>query len=338
MAATRALVTGANGFVGSHLVDELLARGRSVRALVRASSDLSFLDPRAERRVGDVLRPRSLLPALEGAEEVYHVAGVVAARRLPEYAEVNVAGTRSLALAARRQCPRLRRFLLVSSAAAGGPSRTGRPVKESDRPRPVSIYGRSKLAGERVLQEVADGMPTTIVRPPFVYGPRDTGMLNFFRMVVRGRVPRFPREKLHTYVHVRDLVRGIVDAAESPRAVGRVYNLAEGRSWASSAVLGMIAGTLGARPRPVTVRGPVLRLVSPVLDHVTELFGLDIRPMRDKHREILARFWTLDVSRARRELGFVARIPLPEGLRESAAFYREAGWIPRADVSMVASP
>ena len=131
------LVTGANGFIGSHLVDELLGRGHRVRALVRPTSDLTWLDPRAERVYGDVTAPLSLPAAVEGVGAVYHVAGVVARHRNADYFEVNELGTRSLMLAVRKSAPDLRRFVLVSSLAAAGPARDGRPLRESDRPRPV---------------------------------------------------------------------------------------------------------------------------------------------------------------------------------------------------------
>ncbi len=329
MPTERALVTGANGFIGSHLAEELLRRGVSVRALVRRSADLRFVPPGAERVVGDVTDPLSLPPAVAGVDVVYHVAGLIASFRRQAFAEVNAGGTRGLVLACRKAAPGLRRFVLVSSLAAAGPSRSGRPVREDDPPRPVSEYGRSKLLAERLAFDAAAGLPVTVVRPPVVYGPRDRGMLEFFRMAAAGFAPVFRPEKYYSLIHCADLVRGIADAGAAEGAAGRVYHLAEGKAWSAGALLGEIASAVGGRVRRVPVPEPLLRFLGPAADRVVLDLGLRGRPVADKVHEILPRFWIADTRRAAADLGFAACRPLSEGIRETAEFYRAAGWIPR---------
>lgn len=324
------LVTGANGFIGSHLVDHLLSLGRPVRALVRAGSDRRWLDERAETAVGDVRDALSLARAARGVSVVFHVAGVVASHRPRDYHDVNAAGTRSLVRAVEKEAPDVRRFVLVSSLAAAGPSPDGRPVRETDAPRPVSLYGRSKLAGERAAAVAAADLPLTVVRPPVVYGPRDREMLTFFQIVARGVLPALPREKYYSLIHVRDLVRGIALAAEAPIAEGRTYHLAAGRSVAMSHYLSLIARELGVAPRRVPVPLGIVPLLSAAADAVAPALGLRVRPLRDKARELRPDFWVADSARARAELGFAARVGLEEGIRETVRFYREKGWVPSA--------
>jgi nucleoside-diphosphate-sugar epimerase len=321
------LVTGANGFIGSHLVEYLLDRGQPVRALVRARSDRTFLDPRAEVAYGDVRRPATLVPAARGVRTVYHVAGVVATFRKRTMKEVNGIGTASLMKVCRRASPDLERFVLVSSLAAAGPSRAGRAVRESDPARPVSYYGLSKLAGERAAVTEAGAAGVTVVRPPIVYGPRDRDMLTIFRMAARGIAPTFPREKYYALVHVRDLVRGIVLAGESPRAAGRIYHVADPRACAASHLISAIADALGVRARRVPVPVGLLALFAGASDALGSGLGLPLRPLLDKTREIRADDWIADTDRAREELGFRPLENLRDGLAETVEFYREHRWL-----------
>lgn len=321
------LVTGANGFIGSHLTEALLTRGDRVRVLVRKSSSLKYLPDAAERVVGAVGHPVSLVPAVRGVRTVYHVAGVVSTFRNRTFKEVNVDGTRNLVRACLKAAPDLERFVLVSSVAAGGPAPRGRPRRESERPRPVSCYGRSKLRGERALIEEIGDLPFTIIRPPVIYGPRDVGVLEFFQMAQKGFFPRFPREKYYSLCHVRDLVRGILTAAAAPVAVGQVYHIADPRARSMRALLNAIAGVLDKSPRWIPVPQALLRLVGPVADSLCRSFRIDSRPIADKVRELLPDYWVVDVSKAERELGFLTEVGLDEGLAETAEFYRSEGWV-----------
>lgn len=208
-----ALVTGASGFVGSHLVDALVEEGWRVRCLVRTTSRLRWL-PRArvELAHGALNDPPALRAALEEARVIFHLAGLTSATSPARYAAVNVEGTRALVAAMRERAPGA---LLVhcSSLAAAGPSLDGRPLSESDPPRPIGPYGESKLAAERLV--ASSGLDHVIVRPPAVYGPRDADILAVFRLAARGLALRLgPRGQRLSLVHVRDLAHGLIDAAE----------------------------------------------------------------------------------------------------------------------------
>src|SRR6266508_2168624 len=146
---TRALVTGGTGLVGSHLVEMLLQKGYAVTCLVRYPQRPHWLTGMNVDLVqGDCLNPESLVPAVRGASIVFHLAGLTKAMHARDYYLVNHIGTRNILEACARHNPAVGKFVLISSLAAAGPSPDGRPVRDTDVPRPVSDYGRSKLLAE----------------------------------------------------------------------------------------------------------------------------------------------------------------------------------------------
>ena len=185
----RIFVTGATGFLGSHLVDALLKRGAEVTCLVRSEAKFHSLFPETAPLLirGDLDNTDALRAGCEGADIIYHSAALTAARSRREFFSVNVDATQRVIEAASAASPNLQRFVFVSSQAAAGPSASGLPKRECDPARPVSDYGASKLAAEEVVRQ--SGLPWSIVRPSAVYGPRDTSFLTVFRIA---RFPLFP--------------------------------------------------------------------------------------------------------------------------------------------------
>jgi nucleoside-diphosphate-sugar epimerase len=314
-----ALVTGATGFVGSHIVDALHERGWAVRALVRATSDRRWLrNGNAVLVEGEVTNTSTLGAAVEGVDAIFHAAGVIKASREIDYRRVNVAGTENLVKAA---AGRPRRFVLVSSVAAGGPSAPGRPRCEDDADLPQGPYGRSKHAAERALREGAGGMAWTILRPVAVYGPRDMSFLVLARLARRGFVPRIAggKQPLHV-IHVRDLVEAAMAAAESPAAAGRTYYLAhpEVTTWETLGTL--MARASGKRPAPLIVPRGLVPGIGFVARAVGAPRGRNPLP-RDRIRDLLAPAWTCDIARATAELGFTPRVGIREGIPELMDWY-----------------
>ena len=183
----KVLLTGASGFVGSHVLDSLRARGIAVAVLLRPTSDKSFLQQHlgsVEIRTGSISDPHSLRPAMEGITHVIHCAGLTKARRISEFYQINHAGTRNVVEAINARADQVQRLVHVSSLAAAGPALASAPAREENPPNPVSEYGKSKLAGELVVRQKCR-VPFTVIRPPAVYGPRDAEFLRLFNAVER---------------------------------------------------------------------------------------------------------------------------------------------------------
>jgi nucleoside-diphosphate-sugar epimerase len=322
------LITGGTGFVGSHVAERLVQCGFSVRALVRPGSDKRRLEELgAELAPGAVDQIETLHRAVAGVDVVVHLAALTHARSVAAYHRVNEAGTRDLVQAVLDADPRPRRFVYLSSLAAVGPSLDGRPVGPDAEPRPLTTYGRSKLAGERACLAAAATLEIAILRAPAVYGPRDRELFRIFRMARMGLMP-LPAGSARRLqlVHVGDLADAVVAAAAGPGASG-VFHIADPREYMWEQVVDLVSEAVGRRTRTFQVPSAVLFAAAALSEAAGRLTGRSTIFNREKVRELLAPAWLCETETARRELGFEAQIPLPRGLMETARWYSENGWL-----------
>jgi len=338
----RVLVTGASGFIGSHLVEALIARGDEVTALVRKTSQVDRLEPLGVALAhGDVTDLESLGAAAAGKSTVYHLAGLTRALRAGQFYEVNERGICNAAQACADQ-PDPPVLVVVSSLAAAGPSPRGRLRTESDPPGPVSHYGRSKRGGEKAAEEFADRVPITVVRPPIVFGEGDTATLQMFKTVARSRMHLVPGFAPHRFsmIHAADLAKLLILAAErgsrlpppgcenkDPNASG--YYFAACDEHPTYYQLGrMIGEALGHRwTLTIPFGRHVVRAVGAVGDLIGRVKGRQVVLNLDKAREATAGSWACSPEKARDDLGFAVRVTLSDRLRQSAEWYREQGWL-----------
>lgn len=330
----KALLTGATGFVGSALCEELNRRGCEVRALVRGTSSMANLQTATFTPVrGDLSSAEKLREAVHGVDVIFHVAGVVAALNREGFFAANEQGTRNLLEAAARYNPGLKRFVYVSSLAAAGPSRPDRPGVESDECRPVSLYGESKLAGERAALSYAEKFPVSVVRPPAVYGPRDKGVFTFFQAIAGGVLPligwKQPDSRRYSFVHVDDLVRGIALAglAAPAGSTGEVYYLTGDGEFSWEEAMRLMATGLERRTRTVCLPLTVMRGAAAASTAYGWAFRKVLPFSLDKMKEIAAPAWTCSSDKAKRELGFEPYWKLGPGLAQTARWYKENGWL-----------
>lgn len=326
------LVTGGAGFVGSHVVDALLARGERVRVLVRPTTDRRFLPAdRVTFVPGDVgdespAGEAELRCASEGARLVIHAAGITQARRADDFARVNARGTDRMMRAAR--VAGVSRVVLVSSQAAAGPTPGTSPRVERDLEMPVGAYGRSKLAAERHAHEtLVDGPELVVVRPPAVYGPRDRAFLTLYRLVNAGIVPlhRADRQWV-SLIHARDLAAALVLAGERG-GPDSTYYVTDGVPRTAASIVDAIAQTLGKRPLRLDLPAPVLGLAVGAAETIAAVTGQPARLTRERLADWTAPRWTVSDEAARRDLGFAPTIGFRQGIEETTAWYRSVGWI-----------
>jgi nucleoside-diphosphate-sugar epimerase len=323
-------VTGGTGFVGAHLVKALLSRGDRVAALVRRPALAERLGWGNDVRLirGDLDDETALREGCAGADVVYHVAGQIAARDAAEFMATNRDGTANVLEAARDGGAR--RVLFVSSLAVAGPTSPGQPIDETRAPAPVTDYGRSKLAAEVLVRAMPAALPWTIVRPPVVYGEWDRGTLKIFQLAARGVAPVFGDGSQElSVIHAEDLARALIAAATAPAAVGRVYFAAHPAVTTSRALVLAAGRALGrARaPRILPVPPLVARGVLWAAGTLAHLAGRASLLSADKANEFLAPAWTCRSDALTRDTGWHAHVALDDGMRRTANWYREEGWL-----------
>ncbi len=316
------LVTGGTGFIGGHLVESLRAAGESVRCLIRPKRRSASFPAGVEVAEADLVSGAGCSDALRDIDAVIHLAGVTKALSAADYYTGNVRATESLARAAER---RDLRFIHVSSLAAIGPS-SGAPVQEDDIPQPLTHYGKSKLEAERVIRALLPA--ATIVRPPVVYGPRDTDVFQLLKSISKGLVVEIAGgERWFSAIYVRDLVQGIIAAMRQPQAAGRSYFVTHAKPASWSELASVASAVMHRRPMLVRVPSAVaygIGWCGEICSRITRRPGI---VSRDKIREAQCAAWTCDHRRAEAELHFLAPTALEEGLAKTLAWYKEAGWL-----------
>ncbi|MDJ0975161.1 MAG: NAD-dependent epimerase/dehydratase family protein [Planctomycetota bacterium] len=322
----RALVTGGHGFVGSHLVEQLLAAGHAVRCLYRRPGEpasLAHLDVEIAR--GDVRDAAAVRAALEGVDSVFHLAALTRSLTRRQMLATNTAGTRTLmeaALAA--DLPG--RFVFCSSLAAVGPAPTGVPHDEHAPRRPITWYGESKRVAEDLLLSVADRLAVTILRPPAVYGPRDRDFLSMFRAAKSGWIPIVGGlDRRYSLIHGHDLGAGLLAAGTAEATRGKAYFVTHPAVITQGEMIAAAEAAVGRTARRLRLPESLMRMLGTLTDLGCQLTGRPSLLGSQRMRELATEHWVCSSAALERDAGWRAAIDLEAGFAETVAWYREQG-------------
>ncbi|MEX2682782.1 MAG: NAD-dependent epimerase/dehydratase family protein [Candidatus Sigynarchaeota archaeon] len=335
----KAVVTGANGFIGSYLCKCLINKGLEVHAMVRKTSDLSLLkdiNPGLDGialEYGDVTDIDSLKKIFAGMDVVFNTAGVLKGFKQEDFDHVNVDGYKNVCEALLDVNPRLQRLVMFSSMAAAGPSPPGRPVQEDDEPRPLEgdLYGTSKWKMERAIKPYMDKLPITIVRPAMVFGGGDVPSFDLFKSVKAGiKLIVTREEKLYSFIDVRDLCEGVYLAATRPEAIGQVFffGMEDPVDW--GVAQDILAKKVFNRQKPL--RTLVMSPRSAIFfANLMEFFGkiTGKTPFLNKSKMIegSAPGWNVSSEKAKKLLGWRPQISFESMLQDAAKWYKDHGWL-----------
>ncbi len=323
----RALVTGSNGFIGSHLAAVLAKQGHDVFCLIRRTSVTKGLEGlKINRVLGDIRDKSSLAVAVKGMDYVFHLAGVLDAPDSETHFDVNTGGTRNLLEACREANSALRKFVFVSSVSAAGPSPWGKSLNEDDESRPISDYGRSKLAAEKIVLDHKDSLPVTVVRPTNILGPRQKELTEAIQLIRKRILPIIgTADTLTSILSVQDLVRALILVAEDPRSAGRTYFVTDGGAYSWREITSAVAESLGVRRIYLPVPFVVQYAVAGFAEAVARLRGTRPAFTRGHVVDARKRCWVYDGSRIRRELGYEPTMDMKDAVRQAVAWSCEHG-------------
>ncbi len=324
----KALVTGATGFIGSHLTEALLKKGFHVRCLVRRPEELRWLKNLPIEVVkGDITQKDSLMDAVKGVDQIYHLAGVTKALKEKTYFEVNAIGTKNLVRAVLEKNPFIQKLIYLSSLAASGPSRNG-CKKESDPCEPISPYGQSKWMGEEFALTHSHKLPILILRPSAVYGPRDRDIYTFFKCLSKRINPCLTGPVQHiSLCYVEDLVRAIFMASEAQTKSGEIFFLSDGHSYRMEEIGNIFAQVMGVRALRLRIPERMIFGIAFFSEYLSKLSKKPSLLNRGKAIEMVQRNWTCDITKAKTMLGFHPQFSLFQGAQLTFNWYKKEKWL-----------
>ncbi|MFB0566634.1 MAG: NAD-dependent epimerase/dehydratase family protein [Candidatus Aminicenantaceae bacterium] len=323
----KALVTGASGFTGYYLVQNLIAHDYDVRALVRSTSKIDKLRQLPVTIFfGDIRSEREVEMAMEDADIVFHIAALYRAANVPdaEYWAVNAHGTENVLKAALKKGVKR----LVHCSTAGVYGHVENPPGDENSPfNPGDVYQESKLEGEKIafFYYREKSLPVTVVRPTGIYGPGDFRMLKMYRMIQNGKFIIFGSGNVFYHLtYVKDTVEGFRLAGENPQAVGKAYIIAGDEYITLNQFTQTIAKELSV-PAP-SVHLPVLPLY--ITAFIVEKLCVPLRiqpPIFRRRLDIFTKDRAFDCSKAKRELGYRPKVGYVEGIHKTVKWYITEG-------------
>jgi dihydroflavonol-4-reductase len=322
---TTALVTGANGFIGSHLVDQLLALGCKVHGLVRESSDLKWLDAsKVHLHKVDLARPDFIVPALEELDYIFHCAGLTKAKSRSGYFQVNATACSNLYEQCQKRGGRIKGIVHLSSLAATGPSPHGGLVDETTPCRPVTFYGQSKLAGEEIA--VSQSLPVTVIRPPVVYGPREENFFNFIKLIQKGwglQIGKAGKEL--SLIYIADLVQAMLRACHPSKQAS--YFVTDGRVYAWEQVAKECARIMNVRMKTLKVPEGALIPVALFFEMLARFSSKPVLFDRQRMIDIRESSWSASPAKFFKAFDFEPQYELSRGLAETINWYQQEKWL-----------
>ena len=323
----KVILTGASGFIGSNLRAALQAGGADVVSLVRAESPVSKHGRSIAVDYAD-LEALERVMREEAPDYVFHLAGATKGITYEDFWHANVVPTKNLIEALAREHPTLKRFLFVSSQTAYGPSNEGPATRETDVPRPIEHYGRSKLEAEQVVESYGQRVRWTIIRPSGVYGPADVDAFALFKSAKTG-VNLFygNRDNRISMVYVDDLVQAIVDAAESERTIARGYFISDGHPYTWAEFQKHVVAAVGKRTFTLNLPSFVVPLAGIAGELLT---AVDHKPrLLNRQKALLGaqEAWVCSPEAARKDFDYRPTIDVADGTRRTYRWYVENKWL-----------
>jgi len=323
----KTLITGATGFIGTHLVKALVEKGRDVRCLVRETSNTKKIEAcNVALFYGDLLDKQSLEEAVKGIDVIYHLAGEVFSSQKERYYQVNLGGLNNLLAACLKNS--VRKIIHFSSSASVGPNPDRKtPINEGTPCRPIVPYGKSKLEGEYSIKHFSKehGLPTIIIRPPVVYGPgvsKSSRVLTFLNLINKGlfRIVG-DGENLISLCYIDNLIHGVLLAEAEKNAEGETYFIADERPYSTNVIAEALAKEVGKTLPKNHLPTWVAEILSIGLMVPSKMFGSTSPLSRDTIKH-LKYSWFVDISKAQKDLGYKPIVNFNDGIRETANWFK----------------
>lgn len=326
---TKVFITGATGFIGSHLTDELIKMNYQIKCLVRKTSNLQWLNNKPVELVYGTLFDNDVLTnAVKDADYVYHIAGVTFAKKKEDYYKGNTEATKNLLNICYNTNSGIKKFVYVSSQTAVGPANSKIPVDEDADYHPITTYGRSKMEAEKIVKTYFDKMNCTIVRPPAVYGPRDVAIYEYFKTMSRRLQPLIGfGDKLVSLIYGPDLVKGIILAGELDKANSNIYFISSEKFYSWKEVGDITSRLMNKKTLKIKIPHFIIYTVGAFAQFFSLFSSKPAILNLEKCKDLTQKYWICSAEKALNELGFKESIGLEKGIEETIKWYKDQRWI-----------
>ncbi|HPI38146.1 MAG TPA: NAD-dependent epimerase/dehydratase family protein [Ignavibacteriaceae bacterium] len=324
-----AVVTGANGFVGSHLVDLLIEKGFIVKCITRKSSNLKWLQGKnVEIFDCGLFDKEGLKKAFKGADYIFHVAGVVKSKKPEGYYKANVEATKNVLESAVEVKETIKKIVIVGSQTAAGPSLDGKPVIESLPVKPITTYGRSKAEQEKLAATFMDKLPISICRAPAIYGERDTEIFIFFKTFASGLMTTIGFDKkVISLIHVKDLVYGLYLSAIKNISAGQTYFVSSEKIYTWEEIGEVTSKVLNKKAFKVKVPHSVVYSIAAVAQFFAMFSSKAATLNIEKARDLTRKAWICSTEKAVKQLNYRQKISIEDGIKRTVDWYKKEGWL-----------
>lgn len=301
----KVLLTGATGFVGSHIVEELISNNHNIIATIRKSSNLKWIKNQSiQFEYCSLNDEEQLSNIVSKVDAIVHCAGVVRSINWDGYYNTNVLGTQKLVQSAIKNKNNIKKFIYISSQAAMGPSINETPKQLAEKENPVSNYGKSKLLAEQEIKKLEGIIPYTIVRPASVYGPRDKDIFIFFNLVKKHLNPRTYTKRFIQLVFVKDIAKVINIALTNTNTNNKIYYLCDGDIYTWKDVATTIAKSNNIKTIPIMLFDFIFKSVAYFYEIVAKITKKPQVLSKEKIIEMLQTYWTADNSNVIKDTNF----------------------------------
>ena len=329
----KVLVTGASGFVGSHLVESASALGWEVHAIVRSSSNVKAIEPYVSKFVYANMSNVDELKLLfeqTAYDYVIHAAAMTKAKYEAEMIKVNVGYTENLMEAAFASPNPIERFVYVSSLAAIGPIpyATQEGIHEDSPYNPLTVYGRSKRASELRVREKFSDKPISVFRPTAVYGPREKDLFILFDTLNKGFDPYIgSKPQKLSFVYVRDLVDVLLKGCTVSQGDLEFYNISDGEVYSRYTMADIFKEVFNKKALRLHLPHSLVSIFASISQLLYKFSNNTPVIYPERLLELTAENWCCDISKAKRMLGFDPKYNLNRGLKEALLWYKTNNWL-----------
>lgn len=319
-------LTGGTGFIGTHMIDQLLSDGHCVSCLVLPGQKYKPI-PNVRYFEGDLRDSKSLEAFLQGSQTIIHLAGLTRAKTEGEFIEINAKGTECLVRTAKRVSPEFSHIIAMSSLAAVGPASDESGLSENAPLRPISPYGRSKKKLEECLRGFEPEVKWTVIRAPGVYGPYDRDFLQYFKLVQKGWRFVVGKHSVMSVLFVKNLVSAIEKCLGNPASYNQAFFISDDGCYDWDQLGCMIESSLGKKSFRVSIPFWVVQGVSTLTEFVKPMLRNPPLITRDKLAEMSQEYWVVCNKKAHEMLGYKPTYTTEEAFKETGEWYRANGWI-----------